>query len=76
MIRILLIVLMSFSSLAIAGQSDIFKDFTVDMYEDSSATLSFKQIKVIASLFRQLATNTPPILLVFLPVFCVVEIVT
>ena len=55
MIRILLIALLSFSSLAIAGQSDlviakqgdIFKDFTVDMYEDSSATLSFKQIKEI-----------------------------
>jgi len=55
LIRFLFIVLMSFSSLAIASQSDLviarqgdfFKDFTLDMYEDSSAALSFKQIKEI-----------------------------
>ena len=53
MIRLLLIVLMSFSSIVSARQSDlviteqgdIFTDFTVDIYEDTSAALSFKQVK-------------------------------
>ena len=55
MIRFFLIGLMVFSSLAIAKESDlvitkqgdIFHDFTVDMYEDTSAALSFKQIEEV-----------------------------
>ena len=53
MIRFFLIALILFSSsvfarqsdLIIARQGDIFKDFTIGMYEDTSASLSFKQIK-------------------------------
>lgn len=55
MIRFFLIALLSFSSLVSARQSDlvitrqgeIFKDFTIGMYEDSSASLSFDKIKQI-----------------------------
>lgn len=55
MIRFFLVLLLSFSSLVLAKQSDIvitqqgniFKDFTLDFYEDSSAALSFEKIKEI-----------------------------
>ena len=53
LIRFFLIALLSFSSLVAARQSDlvitrqgeVFKDFTIGMYEDSSASLSFEEIK-------------------------------
>jgi len=55
LIRFFLIILLSFSSSVIAGQNgliiaeqgDFFKDFTIGMYEDTSASLSFKQIEEI-----------------------------
>ncbi|MFK5892462.1 MAG: diguanylate cyclase [Pseudomonadota bacterium] len=55
MSRLLIVILLSFSSLVfakpnelvVANKGDVFYDFTVAMYEDSSASLSFKQIQEI-----------------------------
>ena len=61
LIRFFLIIFLSYSSLVIADQSDlviynkgdVFDDFTVGMYEDSSASLSFKQIQNIENFIPQ-----------------------
>ncbi|NOQ14122.1 MAG: diguanylate cyclase [Methyloprofundus sp.] len=61
LIRFLLIALISFSSLVTANKSDlvitrqgeIFKDFTLGMYEDSSASLAFEEIKQLKEFIPQ-----------------------